>query len=166
MLKILKHRASGGVLTECFVQWQGYRVSEASWEPVAQANNLNTELVQEYATRKGLALPEGLDLEISDYSDSDVFTDGDNDEVAGPDAVADQESGHASDEALLAAQISGDIHAAGADEEGEEGEDGNAKEDEENEDGNAEGDEDEGERVYLNDNELDDVNDLISQVVG
>lgn len=162
MLKILKHRASGGVLSECFIQWQGYRASEATWEPVAQANNLNTELVQEYAARKGLALPEGLDLEISDYSDSDVFTDGDDDdEGAVPGTVTQQEASDASDEALVASQILEDMHAVGADVEGE-GEDEDADENEAAE----QEDEDDGEGVHLNDEELDDVNDLIMQVVG
>ncbi|RFN43227.1 hypothetical protein FIE12Z_12537, partial [Fusarium flagelliforme] len=121
MLKVLKHRASGGVLTDCFVQWQGYRASEATWEPVGQANYLNTALVQEYAARKGLTLPEDLDLDVSEYSDSDVFADGDNNDNEGakPGTVAVQEASDVSDEALLAGQILGDIHAAAADNDGE-----------------------------------------------
>jgi hypothetical protein len=115
---------------------------------------MNTELVQEYAARKGLALPEGLDLEISDYSDSDVFTDGGDDEGAGPSTVIDQEAGDESDEALLASQLLEDIRAAGGDVEGR------------GEDEDAEDNEDDGEGVHLNDEELDDVNALITQVAG
>ncbi|KAF5250869.1 hypothetical protein FANTH_3923 [Fusarium anthophilum] len=52
---------------------------------------MNTEILQDYATRKGLALPKDLDLIISGYSDSDIFSgDTDDEEEAGPDMVADQ----------------------------------------------------------------------------
>ena len=119
MLKIIKHRSSDGVLTECYVQWQGYRASEGSWEPVAQANYLNTGMVQEYCAQKGLTLPDGLDLEVSDFSDSDVFEESE-DEGGVLGDVANQGPNEAADDVLLAAQIAGEVQAAsGADYEGE-----------------------------------------------
>lgn len=149
MLGILNHKVYRGVITKCLVHWQGYRASEPTWERVGAVNDMNSEILQDYAASNHLKLPDHLDLSISDYSDSDVFNPKtDDEEEAEPGTVVEQgASEEAEDEVLVHAQILEDMRGSHAADEGE---------DEDDED------DDEG----LNEDELDDFNTLSLQLHG
>ncbi|KAF4946110.1 hypothetical protein FGADI_11439 [Fusarium gaditjirri] len=162
MLKILDHRLRrrGRVVKDCYIQWQGYHASEATWETVRKVNELNTQMLQDYAREKSVTLPGNLDLAISDYSDSDIFSDSSDAEEAGPGTVADQDPNEeaAEDEALLSAQIMSEISAVGADHEDEDADDEDEGEDEDEDDEDEDEDDEDEDDAGPDGDELDKIN--------